>query len=101
MPYNLTKIFAGNDTNILTFTQGVNTELMSGFLGATFLIGFAIVLFTSYMFTTRDFAISYLGTSFICFILSLSLVAMSLLNPIALYITFVTTGLGVFFIWGK
>lgn len=101
MAYNLTGIMSGNESNLLTFTQGVNDTLMFGWLGATFMIGFAVVLFTSYVFSTRDVGSAWLGTSFICFVMSLALVALQLLSPVALYICFIATALGVFFVWGK
>ena len=99
--YNLTQIVAGNETNLLTFTQGVNSQLMNNMLGAIFLIGFAVVLFTSFMFSGRDLAPSFLGTAFICFTMALALVAMGLLNPIGMYVTFFASVVGVFFTWAR
>jgi hypothetical protein len=91
----------GNETNLLTFTQGVNTVLLDGYLGAMLLVGVAFVLFTSFYFVSRDFQSSATATGFICFTLSLVLVAMQLLNQIALWITLVATIIGVVTTWAK
>lgn len=97
--YNLTSIVAGNDTTFLSFTQGVNTVLMNDMLGALFLGGIGVVLFTSFIFIGVSFPKAILATSFISFNLSLILVAVNLLNPIALYITLIATIISVALSW--
>jgi len=97
--YNLTSIVAGNDTTLLSFTQGVNTVLMEDMLGALILGGIAFVLFTSFIFIGVRFPKSILATSFISFNLSIILVAVNLLNPIGLYITLIATIISVALIW--
>jgi len=92
---------AGNETGLLTFIQGVNTELMGGWLGAMFLIGITIVLFTSFIFTTNDMGKSVSAASFIAFTLALSLTAMDLLNPLGLFITLIIAGISIATTWNR
>jgi len=101
VPYNLTSIVAGNDTGLLTFTQGVNTELMSGLLGAMFLVGVCVVFFTSFILTTNDVGKSGSATAFIAFTLALSLTALDLLSPLGLFITLIATGALVAITWNR
>jgi len=93
--YNLTGIVAGNETGLLTFVQGVNTNLLSGFMGAMFLIGLFIVMVTSFFLTTQDIGKSVAAASFISFIFALTLTALELLSPLGLFITLIAAGIGV------
>ena len=99
MAYNLTQI--ANATDILVFTQNVNTSLMDGWLGTLFLIGLGAVLFMGFMWTTRDTATSLGATGFICFLFSLFLDAMNLVPTLAVFICLVGAAFGVMFIWRK
>jgi len=101
MVYNLTGIVAGNETGLLTFIQGVNTELMGGLLGALFLIGITIVLFTSFILTTNDVGKSVSGSAFIAFTLALSLTALDLLSPLGLFITLIIAGVSIATTWNR
>ncbi len=102
MVYNLTKVIGtGNETSMLQFTQGVNTELMGGMLGAAFLAGLCIVILTSFYFNSRDFGASILATSFVGFTMSLALVAMHLLSQYALIFTGTMLFISVVSVWGK
>ena len=88
MPYyNLTGI-AQNSTSIVTLMQGVNDGLMLGWLGISFLIGFSIILFTSFLYSTQDAHKAFGATGFISFALTLLLMSMGLINnPLVLFIT--------------
>lgn len=101
-PYNLTQVIGtGNETSMLTFTQGVNTVLMDGMLGAVFLAGLSIVILSSFYFNSRDFGASILATSFISFSMSLALVAMHLLSEYALIFTGTMLFISVITVWGR
>jgi len=99
--YNLTSVVAGNETGLLTFIQGVNTELMAGFLGAVFLIGVTIVLLTSFILTTNDVGKSVSASAFIAFTLALSLTAIDLLSPLGLFITLIVAGISIATTWSR
>lgn len=101
MSYNLTLVSAADNATMLTFTQGVNTNLMGGMLGALLLIGIAAIIFISINLTTRDIGKAFAGTSFICFMLALPLVALELLHPIGLFITLIGTAVSVATLWRK
>jgi len=101
MSYNLTSIMSGNQTGVYTFVKGVNDVLMFGFLGDIFLIGLAVVMFTSFYLSTNDISRSMIGTFFITFILSLSLVALGLAHSLCIFITLFGTILGVVLSYGN
>jgi len=88
--YNMSNIVS-NETSILSFIQGVNSELMFGALGNIFLIGLSAVIFTSIYVSTGDMTKAWISTSFIGFILSLNMVALSLCNPITIFIFLIST----------
>jgi len=82
--YNITNITgSGNESGILDFFVGVNTELMGGFLGDILLIGIAVILFISFYSSTNDIPKTLIGTFMICFILSISLAALGLVHTAA------------------
>jgi len=99
MVYNITGIVAGNETGMLEFIQGINTELMGGWLGALFLIGVGFVIFTSLMLKSEDVTRSMASTMFILFALSMPIVALELLTPLAIFITLVGAALAVAVSW--
>lgn len=99
--YNLTSIVEGNETGLLTFIQGVNTELMGGLLGAMFLIGVTLVILTSFILTTNDIGKSVSAASFIAFTLALSLTALDLLNPLGLFICLIICGISIATTWNR
>lgn len=99
MANNLTAIVAGNETSMLTFIQGVNTELMAGWLGVLFLIGISLVLFISFIFKFEDFMKALSATSFISFTLALGLIAIDLLPNLALFIPLIGAAISIAFSW--
>jgi len=99
--YNLTGIVAGNDTGLLTFVQGVNTELMGGLLGAMFLLGVCVVMLIAFISTTNDVGKSVSTTGFIGFTLALSLVALDLMSPLGLFITLIIAAISVAVTWNR
>ncbi len=100
MAYNLTGIMSGNETSILTFVQGVNNNLMSGWLGTLFMIGLAFILFISFQMTTGSVRKSAAATSFICFSLSLTLTGLGLMPPLAIFLTLIIAAVAVATTWG-
>lgn len=94
MTYNMTSIMSGNETSLLTFVQGVNTVLMGGMLGNLLMIGLFMIIFIAIISTTNDFAKALTVSCFISFILSLSLLALNLINPLVLFITLIGSGVG-------
>ena len=99
MTYNLTGIMSGNETSILTFVQGVNNNLMSGWLGTLFMIGLAFILFISFQMTTQSVRKSVAATSFICFSLSMTLTALGLMPPLAIFLTLIISAIAVATTW--
>lgn len=92
---------AGNNTGLITLIQLVNNELMFGWLGALFLMGLAIVLFSSFMFKTNDIGKAATTTSFIIFTLALSLRAMDLLSNLGIFITLIGCAIAIATTWKK
>lgn len=101
MPYNLTKIVAGNESGLLTFVQGVNTELMGGLLGSFFLVGVSIVLLIAFISKSDDVGKSIAAVSFISFTLALSLVALDLMKPVGVFVTLIVAGIAVATTWSR
>ena len=91
MTYNLTSINASG--GFLTFTQGVNTVLLGGWLGTMVLIGIAAVAFMSTIFTTNDPKKAMIVTSFSCFALSLPLRGLDLVSNLAIYVSMIALAL--------
>ena len=100
MSYNLTNI-SQNTTGLLSLTQNVNDTLMLGWLGSLFLIGIAVVLLTSFLYTTNDVKRSIAATCFISFALALFLRALSLVPDLAIYVTLVCSAAALAFSWRK
>ena len=99
--YNLTGMFVGNETGLLTLIQGVNTELMNGLLGTMFLIGVSIVLLIAFIMTTNDVGKSVSATGFIAMSLAFSLVALDLLPPLGMFITLIVAGISIATTWKR
>lgn len=100
MVYNLTNL-STNTTGILSLTQNVNNTLMFGWLGSLFLIGVAVVLLTSFLYSTNDVKRSIAATSFISFALALFFRAVNLVPDIAIYITLICAAASLAFSWRK
>ena len=100
--YNLTGIIGnGSNASMLTFTQGVNTYLLFGWLGALVLLGLSVVLFTSFMFTTNDVNKALIGTSFIAFVMSLSFRALDLLPNLGVFVCLIILALSLAITWRR
>ena len=100
--YNLTNITgSGNMTTILSFTQGVNEQLMFGWLGTILLIGIWFVIFISTTVSSNDSIKASLTSGFITFTLAVSLVALNLASAIALFVPLILTAIVVALSWGK
>ena len=97
MAYNLTGIVSGNETSLLTIVQGINTELMGGALGIILMIGIAFVFLSSFILITQSVKKSVAITSFICFSLSMTLVALDLMPLLALFLTLIISAISLAF----
>ena len=95
--YNLSSI--SNVTDILSFTQNVNTQLMDGWFGSLLLISICVIVFISFYFSTREIKTSILATSFISFGLSILLRAVELVPNKVLFITLIGAGISIAFTW--
>lgn len=95
--YNLTGIMDSNQSGILNFIIDVNTDLMGSWLGDLFLIGFTIILFSSFWLSTADISKSMMGTFMIIFILSVSFVALGLSHTMTPFIAGTFLVLGIVF----
>lgn len=98
MSYNLTQVTV-NGSGMLEFTQGVNRELMFGFLGNLMLMVIGVVFFLAFYRSTEDVPKSAAATAFICFVLSLFLRAVSLIPDITIYVTLILTAVSLVFLW--
>lgn len=102
MVYNITNISQmANDSGLLGVTQAVNDSLMFGWLGTLFLIGIAVVILTSFIFSTNDVKRSVAATSFISFALALFLRAINLVPDMAIYITLICCAISLAFSWRR
>jgi len=98
--YNLSNITSGN-TTLLTFTAGVNNELMHGLFGILLLVGLWVVIFISIMVSSNDAVKATLTSSFIAFLLAFSLAAIGLVPQLAVFIPLIVTAITVAISWGK
>jgi len=98
MPYNLTGI-SQNGTTVINFVQGVNNNLMAGWLGILFLIGVIIVMFMAFQRSTQDVSKSMAACAFIAFGLALFMRALSLIPDLAMFITLIAAGATIAFTW--
>lgn len=95
--YNLTQI--ANVTDILSFTQNVNTYLVDGWLGILLLIGIGTIAFLSFHYSTKDMKKSLLATTFIIFLMSFLMRALDLVPNTVLFVTLIGCGIAVAFTW--
>ncbi len=101
MSYNLTQI-ATNTTGILGMTQGINEELMFGWLGIILLIGLSAIIFIAFIKTTGNTQKAMTATGFITFILALLLRAMQLItNDLVLFITLIICAGAIAITWRR
>jgi hypothetical protein len=94
MTYNLSGISA-NTTGMLSFFQGVNNNIMDGWLGIMFLLAIVVICFMSFITTTNDVRKSIMGSTFIGFIMALLFRAMSLVPNSAVVISLIVLALTV------
>ena len=85
-PYNLTAGF-GNTTGIVGLTQSVNSVLMNGYLGVMILASIFIVSYMGFIKSTGgDSKTSFTSSSFLVFVFSLMLRALTLVNDWTVYV---------------
>lgn len=101
MVYNMSAIATNSSTGLLGFTQGVNEVLLGGYLGVLLLVGITVVIFSSYLFLTRDPERSFIATGFIAFTLALILRAVSLIGNIELLVTVIFVAATLAFKWSN
>ncbi len=88
-----------NATSLLGFVQGVNNELMFGWLGTMVLIGISIIAFMAFMASTNDSSKAMVATTFLAFGFAVMLRSMSLIPNLVLYITLIMTAGTLALIW--
>lgn len=98
MAYNLSAI-ADNSTSIVGFIQGVNQELMLGYLGVMMLIGITIIALIAFIQSTGDTNKAVAAAGFIAFGFSLFLKMLNLIPNVALIITLIVSAAAIAFIW--
>jgi len=86
-----------NQTNIVSFIQAVNTELMQNVLGLCILVVISSIAFLSFLSATQDARKAFAGASFIALGVSFLLSLMQLLYPIVFPICLVLTAASVAF----
>ena len=97
--YNLTNITnQGNQTTILTFVEGVNTEL-NGVPALLMLIAIYIVLILALIRKGFDPFKVFASSSFAIFVLVIMLYPMNLVNGFTLIVFSVLTPFSVFLLW--
>ncbi|KKM97109.1 hypothetical protein LCGC14_1171420 [marine sediment metagenome] len=97
--YNLTQI--ANATDYVGFIQNVNSGLMNGMLGIVFLVVVSVVLFLGLTTFNPDPKINFLATSFLAFIISLGLRALSLVPDLTMLITILFLAIALFMAYGS
>lgn len=96
MTYNLTLV---NGTGILAITQTVNSELTFGFFGIMLLVAISLIGFLSFYRFTNDGIRSMNYALFIGAVSSLPLRALSLVNDLSVFITWILLGIMVFLLY--
>ena len=86
--YNLTNV-SQYGHGVLGFTQGVNQEIMGGWLGILILCMLTGVFFIHFIYKTNDPGRSLGATAFLCFGLSILLRAVNLLPDLAMFIALI------------
>lgn len=94
MVYNLTGI-GTNTTNLVTFVQSVNDNLMQGWLGILFILGVSVIAFIAFMTTTNDIKRSMTAATTMAFLMSIFFTAVELVPPLMLYITMVMAAITI------
>jgi hypothetical protein len=97
MPYNMS--YVGNSTDLLTLTQRVNETLMLDMLGVLFLMAVFCVAFIAFYQSTLQSGKAFLASSFICAMLSILLMAVSLLPAWAVFLAWTSTAIGLALVW--
>lgn len=97
--YNLTNLVNENTTGLLSFVQGVNTELVSGFLGVLILIGLGVVLIMSFHYSTQDTKKSIAATTFILLTIALLFRAINLIENKPLFLIVIACAIAMAFTW--
>jgi len=96
MSYNLSNITTSGK-GILGFTQGVNTTLLSGWLGILILVMLAVIFFMHFMYRMNNPGRALGATAFLCFGLSILLRAVNLIPDMAMFICLIITAIVIAF----
>lgn len=96
MTYNISAI-SDNVTGVLDVAQGVNDNLVGGWLFSLFLIAICTIIFLGALQSTGSARAGLVAASFIGSILSLLLVAVNLLPNLALFICIIVLGASIVF----
>ena len=97
--YNLTNLTqAGNDTNILTFIEGVNT-MTNGIPALLMLVSIYIVLILALIGKGFDPFKTFAAASFVMMILAIILYPMNLISGFTLIVFSVLCPFSIFILW--
>ena len=95
-PHNLTMM--GNSSGMGTLWTTVDANLMYGYLGTLILVTIFIMSFISFMFYTKSAGKSFIGSSFICFLLSFLLLVFEIIPDLVMFGSLALLGLSVAFV---
>ncbi len=98
MAYNLSHI---NGSDVVVFTQTVNTVLLDGWLGILFLIAVFVVTLLGHFFSTNDVGKAAVASSLFTFIIAVLFRAMDLVPNLALFITLILFAISVALTWDR
>ena len=92
---------ASNSTTVVGFVQGINDNLMMGWMGTMLLISLIIIIYSTFYFTTQDVSRALAGASFISMVFAFLLKLMDLIPGLVLYITIILAAGTIAFTWKK
>ena len=94
--YNLTGM--GNATGPVELMQLVNSELMHGLFGIEILIAVFVICFMAFMVSTGSGISAFAASSYISFVISIFLLGLNMIPPIAMIMPLLFSAISVWFI---
>jgi len=98
MTYNLSMV---NGSGLVPLIQTVNTELMFGWFGNLFLLTFFVILFLAFSRSSGNPSGSFSWAATICALIALPLRALSIVNDMAVFITWIILAISIFLLFIK
>ncbi len=93
MPYNLSIV--ANSSGITELTQNVNTYIMEGWWGTMILLMIFGIMLLSLLARTNNPRVSFAATTFVCFTLSMFLLALGLIQDLVFFILLIMAAFSV------